>query len=413
MHQGLGKKGLVFPIDPSTINDPALKDVCNRFAKFFSMINESFRYSEYLANGDLKATASRSNIFAMPLKGLQASLSHLTWQANQVADGDLNQQVYFLGEFSDAFNRMISSLREKKNLEQRLKVITDVLGEGIILVDAEGKIIFTNPEATRLLGYSYQEIKGLLVHETIYRQQPNGILYNPDDNPLFRAIASGNNHDIDDGVFTCKSGLLMPISLISRPVFKDDTLDGAVIAFRDITEQKKHLQSLEAVNKLLEHQASTDILTGIYNRMKFNDTLTAEIKRAKRYLTPLSLIMFDIDHFKRVNDTYGHSAGDNVLKTLARLIKSHIRDSDIFARWGGEEFVIQAPGTSLDDAVKLANKLRYKVEEFDFSEPHKITLSFGVATFRDEDNNITLINRADDALYRAKAGGRNQVMYSD
>ena len=107
------------------------------------MINESYRYSESLARGNLKTQVSRTNIFAMPLKGLQSSLAHLTWQANQVAAGDLSQQVHFLGEFSNSFNLMINSIREKKIIEQQFKLITEVLGEGGFLVDCSGKVIFS------------------------------------------------------------------------------------------------------------------------------------------------------------------------------------------------------------------------------------------------------------------------------
>ncbi|ACN17003.1 GGDEF domain family protein [Desulforapulum autotrophicum HRM2] len=407
---GLGSKGLIFPVDPITVEDEELRAICNRFATIFDMINESYQYSERLARGDLSAKSSRNNIFSMPLKGLQASLAHMTWQARQVAEGDLNQQVHFLGEFSYSFNCMILSLREKEIIKQRLKQITDVLGEGVLLVDSDGKIIFANPEAMRLLGYSFDEIEGCLIHEVIHKQQPDGTLYNSGENPFFNAIVSGNDYNNDDGVFTCKSGLLMPISFACRAVFKNETRDGAVIAFRDITVQKKNLQSLEGINELLEKQASTDALTGIFNRMKFNQTLTSEIKRAKRYRVALSLILFDIDHFKQVNDSYGHLSGDTVLKHLARLVASNLREIDIFARWGGEEFVIQAPETSLESAIKLAEKLRSKIENYVFPAPKKITVSFGVATFRSSDNDITLVNRADEALYRAKEGGRNQVV---
>ncbi len=412
MQSGLGKKGLIFPFDPNGIADEGLRDMCNRLSAIYDMINESYRYAEQLAQGNLKARTSRTNIFAMPLKGLQANLVHLTWQANQVAKGDLNQQVHFLGDFSDSFNHMITSIREKRVLEQRFKLITEVVGEGIFLVDSEGKIIFANPEVNRLLKYNFDEIKGLFIQEAVHKQQLDGTFYKPIENPLYIAITSGNTYN-GEGAFTCKSGFLMAVMIACRPVFKDDVLDGAVIAFRDITEQKQYLQSLETINKLLETQATTDALTGIYNRIKLNRSLTMEIARSERYQSPLSLIIFDIDHFKKVNDTYGHSAGDNVLKCLAKLIETNIRETDIFARWGGEEFLILAPGLSMVEAVKFADKLRNKIEEFDFKNPQKITSSFGVASYKKGDSSTPLINRADAALYRAKESGRNQVQYSE
>lgn len=410
LRHGLGKKGLTFPIDPSAIDDLDLKDCCDRLASIFEMINESYHYALRLAEGDLKAQVSRRNIFAMPLKGLQASLAHLTWQANQVAEGDLNQRVQFLGEFSDAFNHMIESLREKQVLEQRFSLITNVIGEGIFLVDSDGRILFSNPEANRLLGYRSDEIAKVLIHETVCKQQPDGCYYKKEENPLLGAITEGENYSNNDGVFSCKSGKMLPVMVASRPVYKGEKLNGAVVAFRDITSEKEHLRSLETINELLEKQATTDALTGIFNRMKFNKVLTFEMKRSERYHCPLSLILFDIDHFKHVNDQYGHHAGDRVLVRMTKLVSANMRQTDIFARWGGEEFVILTPGITLEQSVIVANKARRKIETYDFENPSRVTASFGVAEYQAGDNSTSLINRADDALYRAKEAGRNQVM---
>jgi hypothetical protein len=129
MDEGAGKTGLAFAVD-TTRPDTELAAICQRLERALGMISESYAYAESLANGDLRVGCSRGNVFAMPLKALQASLSHLTWQATRVADGDLGQEVHFLGEFSASFNHMIRSLREKRALEARLQTITDVLGEG-------------------------------------------------------------------------------------------------------------------------------------------------------------------------------------------------------------------------------------------------------------------------------------------
>jgi diguanylate cyclase (GGDEF)-like protein len=159
----------------------------------------------------------------------------------------------------------------------------------------------------------------------------------------------------------------------------------------------------------LEKLASTDSLTGIYNRHKFEEIFENEIERALRYKKPLSLIMFDIDYFKRVNDNFGHDFGDMVLKNIVNIVKDNIRNMDIFSRWGGEEFFVLCPETSLENAEEFAQKLRKKIAEFSFNKVGKITSSFGVTSFTDKDNKNRFIKRVDDALYIAKNKGRNIV----
>ena len=177
-----------------------------------------------------------------------------------------------------------------------------------------------------------------------------------------------------------------------------------------IEEALKHSQdTLQRANEILAHQATTDALTGIPNRLKFNSSLSGETSKARRHGTPLSLVIFDIDHFKRINDSYGHHIGDVVLQELAGLIGGLKRHEDIFARWGGEEFVILLPHTDLKGGRILAERLRLKVEKNPFSVVKTVTCSFGVARFHRKEDGETFLQRADQALYRAKDGGRNRV----
>jgi diguanylate cyclase (GGDEF)-like protein len=155
--------------------------------------------------------------------------------------------------------------------------------------------------------------------------------------------------------------------------------------------------------------ATTDSLTGIANRREFSNSLDREIERAKRYGGILSLVMYDIDHFKRVNDTFGHDAGDQILKVLTEVVSDSIRTADFIARWGGEEFVVLTPQTDLEGAVALAEKLRLKVVDHSFEKVGNITISLGVAEFHDGDDANTLFNKVDNALYKAKENGRNRV----
>jgi len=155
--------------------------------------------------------------------------------------------------------------------------------------------------------------------------------------------------------------------------------------------------------------AIKDPLTNIYNRRYFNKELRREIDRAERYERKLSVVMLDIDHFKNVNDIFGHQTGDCVLRKLARLVGKHIRKTDIFARYGGEEFCILMPESDIASAADFAEKLRGIIERYAFKNIEKITASFGVSEYKKDDDSFSLIKRADDALYIAKNKGRNRV----
>ena len=167
-------------------------------------------------------------------------------------------------------------------------------------------------------------------------------------------------------------------------------------------------QIMHLEDELKEH-ASTDSLTKAYNRLKFDEIIESEINRSKRYDQMLSLIAFDIDHFKTVNDNYGHLFGDYVLKTIVNLTKDNIRGVDYLARWGGEEFMIILPETGMERAEALAQRIKEEIENYKFKKTVKVTVSFGVAQFKKDDSENTLIKRADDALYKAKNKGRNRV----
>ena len=174
-----------------------------------------------------------------------------------------------------------------------------------------------------------------------------------------------------------------------------------------------HLKKEIARRKLLESEleklATVDKLTSIYNRYKMDISLDEQIEIAKRYNRPLSVIFFDIDFFKKINDTYGHKVGDEVLKELTNLVATHLRKSDIFGRWGGEEFLIILPETTKKEATILAEKLRKYIQIHKFKKINKLTCSFGITTLKDNDTSKTLISRVDKKLYKAKQNGRNRI----
>jgi diguanylate cyclase (GGDEF)-like protein len=166
----------------------------------------------------------------------------------------------------------------------------------------------------------------------------------------------------------------------------------------------------------LHLEASTDGLTKCFNKTYFNNAIELEVKKSKLSGTPLSLIIFDLDHFKNLNDNFGHDAGDYVLKELSTIIRDNgIRQNDIFARYGGEEFVILLPATNLKQGFEIAERLRKLIENHQFTYDGKrlpVTASIGIADYRDGINNGTdLFKRADSAVYKSKENGRNQVNF--
>ena len=191
-------------------------------------------------------------------------------------------------------------------------------------------------------------------------------------------------------------------------------LEQTIIPIKDRNDEIISFMSVGAeitAKKRLEVISVTDKLTNVFNRRKLDETLHLELEKVKRYAKTLSLILIDIDHFKRVNDTYGHQTGDEVLKSVSKILQDNIRKIDLLGRFGGEEFMIICPETSQEGAMSLAEELRKKIEEFDFPTVKNVTISLGVATYSDDDNEDSLIKRCDAALYLAKEEGRNQAIY--
>jgi diguanylate cyclase (GGDEF)-like protein len=170
------------------------------------------------------------------------------------------------------------------------------------------------------------------------------------------------------------------------------------------------LARIKTLSTTMTEIAHTDSLTHIYNRLHFAHFLDVEIDKAKRYGSTFSIIFFDLDHFKDVNDNFGHLVGDKVLEKVTEIVSKANRSADIFARYGGEEFIILAPETDCNGARNHAERLRRDIEKFEFETAGHITSSFGVTEFIAESDNLEiLLDRADKALYLAKEYGRNRV----
>lgn len=189
--------------------------------------------------------------------------------------------------------------------------------------------------------------------------------------------------------------------------FESSTLAAYQLVLSNRAKEKKYLEKLEKLSV-------TDQLTELYNRRYFDDQFTREQEKVNRYGSQLCLIMVDLDHFKTVNDRYGHQIGDSVLVEFSQLIKQGIRSTDVLSRWGGEKFIALLPETSLANAAIIAEKLRALVEEHMFSTAEKLTASFGVAQVKKQaEGERQAIQNVDAALYKAKRDGRNRVVVFD
>lgn len=177
-------------------------------------------------------------------------------------------------------------------------------------------------------------------------------------------------------------------------------MGGAFIFYFEYTKEQA-LQSLLLVSR-------TDELTKLWNRKMFKEIVAKETEYSRRYNTPLALILIDIDHFKKVNDSFGHDVGDQVLLSVAKILECYCRTTDFVARWGGEEFVLILPNTSENESKEIAKKLIQEVENKEIDLVGSITISIGLTMFKNEDTDEELFKRADNALYHSKENGRNQ-----
>ncbi len=296
-----------------------------------------------------------------------------------------------------------------ENLLQYNALLLDTAANGICGIDKNGCITFINRTALAMHGFQSEEAKGKKPHELFYRYAPDG-RPNPAKSKLFmQTIEDGMPREAEEWLFR-RDGSCFPAKMVITPIFEQGQTNGAVIVFHDITEQRNRQEALLRL-------ATTDSLTGVSNRRHFLDQLDAELARLRRHGGQASILMTDLDFFKRINDEHGHATGDAVLSHFVHIVRETVRRSDIIGRLGGEEFAILLPGDGTNGARELAERLRRSFE----INPTKVndvyiecTVSIGISNLRADDTTADApLRRADEALYAAKAAGRNRTELYD
>lgn len=318
------------------------------------------------------------------------------------SDGDLQQKVPVfgrdeLGTMATSFNQMTGELLESYSglSHERNKLTTIILSaqEGIVVTNAQGGIVLVNPSAELLIGKSQPEIE-------------KAGFYGLFDDPELMTSWLKKAEDSNEPNLHEFKGHKLSI-LVSTIIAPNSGRIGSAALIRDVTEQMNLEEELRTLS-------NTDGLTKLFNRRFLDETMTHEMGRAMRYKTQLSVMMFDIDHFKKFNDTHGHDQGDRVLQAIAEVMRETSRDQDFPCRYGGEEFLIIMPNTDLEGGATLAERLRVAVENTPV-DGLSVKISIGVASMtdhkpKDGEHFVTL---CDGALYTAKDAGRNCVKIAE
>ncbi|WP_319584799.1 diguanylate cyclase [uncultured Pseudodesulfovibrio sp.] len=331
------------------------------------------------------------------------SVRYVHEQGENRYDGG-GELIRSFGTVHDTTNREVIA-KELAAEQAKIQAMAEATYDPLIMIDAEDTILFWSPAAEKVLGWTSEEVVGQKMHPLITPEE----YLKPAQEGLKQFATTGRGPVLDSIMeFPAirKDGQTFPAER-SVSAFQVDGEFFAVGMLRDITDRKKTEGQLELM-------ANTDELTGIYNRRYFIEQLEVEFLRSRRYKTKTSLILFDADNFKKINDTYGHDVGDEVLVYLTKAAKENLREVDCLARFGGEEFIILLPETHLKDALIVAERIRSFVEQAEFLLDDgailHFTVSLGVTEIHgDEEGHSQVIKRADTAMYRAKQTGRNKV----
>lgn len=307
-------------------------------------------------------------------------------------------------------------LKEYERYKYVIENIKDIIWE----MDINFAFTFVSPTAVETTGYETDELVGKCMLDFLTPDSRENVLVHWKINELKRIKGGLKTITLYDLEFMCKDGSLIWFEVSAKPVFKGSEVVGYIGSSRDVTEKKvyenelrMYIEELKRTNVKLHELATLDMLTGAYNRRNFEHYFSESVAKNEKFNSPFSIIIFDIDHFKLVNDQYGHNKGDHILQEIAELVRHTIRDTDLLFRWGGDEFIILLPEITLKNAYKVAEKVRRSIEACDFGLPENdVTVSMGVGQYKKGDSVYQFVSVTDSALLKAKANGRNKVEFS-
>lgn len=301
----------------------------------------------------------------------------------------------------------------------RYKYIIENVKDVIWELNSNFIFTFVSPNSREMCGYETEELIGNKLTDFLTEQSRN---YLHEQIVLFMNQRSNMDAEkltlLHEVQFVCKDGSPKWVEVTAKRLFYNGKFVGYIGTTRDVSEKKeyeyqlnKYIGELKKLNAKLKKTATTDILTGAFNRRKFEDDVSMLIRKNEKKDVEFSLIFFDIDHFKSVNDLFGHKTGDIVLQRISELVLKNIRRGDRLFRWGGEEFIIVLPKSDLEIAKIVAGKIRNLIQDKDFGVGRKITVSLGVCEYKANENIDQIVSRLDNILYQAKMQGRNTVVY--
>lgn len=318
---------------------------------------------------------------------------------------DINEKewisIYVFSPHEGYFISIINSLRDIKELSDNIHTFFRLSVDMLVIAGFDGYFKEISSSWTKNFGWSVAELKSRPFIEFVHQNDRAAT------EATVKKLRSGDMVVNFENRYICKDGSYRWLSWNSVSGTSKEIIYAVA---RDITDKKEYEEKLHELNEQLRIKSVTDGLTGLYNHQFIIETLQKESKRSHRYSEELSILMMDIDKFKRVNDEYGHIMGDTVLERISETIMESIRDSDYCGRYGGEEFLVILPKTGLTGALNVAENIRREVEELSFEGDLQITISIGVAEMYESDYS-KFLNRADKLLYKAKENGRNRVEF--